>query len=123
MSQTPGGIEGGMLNPIAGRMSHYMDLLATRQKLIASNVANADTPGYQTRDIDFQFEFLSLAKGSQPSVVEAPGLANRNDGNNVSIDREMRLLSETAMRFSVAESLLKGQIKAVRDAIQEGKGA
>ena len=112
-----------MLNPIAGRMSHYMDLLATRQKLIASNVANSDTPGYQTRDIDFQFEFLSLAKGSQPSVVEAPGLANRNDGNNVSIDREMRLLSETAMRFSVAESLLKGQIKAVRDAIQEGKGA
>ncbi len=112
-----------MLNPLAGRLTHYMDLLATRQKLIASNVANADTPGYQTKDIDFQFEFLSLTKGERPNVVEASGLDNKNDGNNVSIDREMRLLSETAMRFNVAESMLKGQIKAVRDAIQEGKGA
>jgi flagellar basal-body rod protein FlgB len=121
MSQSFGNPDGGILNPIAGRISHYMDLLATRQKLIASNVANADTPGYQTKDIDFQFEFLSLVRGERPNVVEAPDLVNRNDGNNVSIDREMRLLSETAMRFSVAESLLKGQIKAVRDAIQEGR--
>jgi flagellar basal-body rod protein FlgB len=121
MSHTLGNPEGGMLNPIAGRIAHYMDLLATRQKLVASNIANADTPGYQTKDIDFQFEFLSLARGDRPNVVDSPDLANRNDGNNVSLDREMRLLAETAMRFSVAESLLKGQIKAVRDAIQEGK--
>jgi flagellar basal-body rod protein FlgB len=120
MSQSLGNPD-GILNPIAGRISHYMDLLAMRQKLIASNVANADTPGYQTKDIDFQFEFLSLARGERPNVIEAPGLAARNDGNNVSLDREMRLLSETAMRFSVAETLLKGQIKSVRDAIQEGR--
>lgn len=106
---------------MAGRIAHYMDLLSARQKLVASNIANADTPGYLTKDIDFQFEFLSLARGERPNVIEAPDLAARNDGNNVSLDREMRLLSETAMRFSVAESLLKGQIKAVRDAIQEGR--
>lgn len=120
MSQSLGN-SNGILSPMAGRIAHYMDLLAMRQKLIASNVANADTPGYQTKDIDFQFEFLSLARGERPNVIEAPGLAARNDGNNVSLDREMRLLSETAMRFSVAETLLKGQIKSVRDAIQEGR--
>lgn len=120
MSQSLGS-PNGILSPMAGRIAHYMDLLATRQKLIASNVANADTPGYQTKDIDFQFEFLSLARGERPNIIEAPGLAVRNDGNNVSLDREMRLLSETAMRFSVAETLLKGQIKSVRDAIQEGR--
>jgi flagellar basal-body rod protein FlgB len=121
MSQSIGGPEGGLLSPMAGRIAHYMDLLAARQKLIASNVANADTPGYLTKDIDFQFEFLSLARGEKPRVIEAPDLAVRNDGNNVSLDREMRLLSETALRFSVAENLLKGQIKSVRDAIQEGR--
>lgn len=121
MSQTLGGPVGGVLSPMAGQIAHYMDLLATRQKLIASNIANADTPGYQTKDIDFQFEFLSLARGERPNVIEAPDLAVRNDGNNVSLDREMRLLSETAMRFSVAESMLKRQFKSVRDAIQEGR--
>ncbi len=110
-----------MLNPIAGRLSHYMDLLATRQKLVASNIANADTPGYQTKDIDFQFEFLSLVKGDKPNVIEAPGLKAKNDGNNVSMDRETRLLAETAMRFNLAETMLKNQVKAVRTAIQEGK--
>ena len=34
-----------------------MDLLSARQKLVASNIANVDTPGYKTKDIDFQFEF------------------------------------------------------------------
>jgi len=41
-----------MLDPLAGRLEQYMDLLSTRQKLVASNIANADTPGYKTKDID-----------------------------------------------------------------------
>ncbi|MBI4875646.1 MAG: flagellar biosynthesis protein FlgB [Acidobacteria bacterium] len=111
-----------MLNPIAGNLERYLDLLAARQKLVASNIANADTPGYKTRDVDFQFEFMSLARGAGPHVVEAPGLAARNDGNNVSIDRESRMLAETALRFNLASSLLRGQIQAVRTAIKEGRG-
>ena len=43
-----------MLDPIASRLEQYMDLLSARQKLVASNIANADTPGYHTKDIDFQ---------------------------------------------------------------------
>ena len=99
-----------------------MDLLSAPQKLVASNIANADTPGYKTRDIDFQFEFMSQIKGGAPNVVEAPGLVTRNDGNNVSVDRESRLLAENAIRFNLATQLLRGQIRAVRSAIQEGKG-
>jgi flagellar basal-body rod protein FlgB len=112
-----------MLNPLAGKIAHYMDLLSARQKLVASNIANADTPGYRTKDIDFQYEYLSLLPGGKPEVVETAGLTVKNDGNNVSMDREARLLSETAIRFQVAEAMLKGQIKAVRSAIQEGRGA
>ncbi len=110
-----------MLDPIAGRIEHYMDLLSMRQKLVASNIANIDTPGYRTKDIDFQFEFMSQVEGLGANVTDVPNLAVKNDGNDVSIDRETRLLSENAIRFNVAQALLKSQVKLVRTAIQEGK--
>jgi flagellar basal-body rod protein FlgB len=97
-----------------------MDLLSARQKLVASNVANADTPGYRTRDIDFQSEFVN-AMGGAPRVSEVNDLPVKNDGNNVSLDREARLLAENALRFQVASQLMKSQIRAVRSAISEGK--
>lgn len=110
-----------MLDPIAGRLEHYLDLLAARQRLVTSNIANADTPGYRTRDIDFQFEYVSLVEGAPPHMIE-PELAPKNDGNNVSLEREARLLAETALRFNLASALVRGQVRAVRNAIQEGRG-
>jgi len=98
-----------------------MDLLGKRQQLVAANIANADTPGYKTKDIDFQFEFMSLMEGASPNVVEAPGLQVKNDGNNVNMERESRLLAENALRFSLASNLLRAEIRSVRSAIQEGK--
>ena len=99
-----------------------MDLLSARQKLVASNIANADTPGYKTKDIDFQFEFMSQIAGGSPNVIEASGLPIKNDGNNVSLERESRLLAEDALRFSLASNLLRDEIKSVRSAIS-GAGA
>jgi flagellar basal-body rod protein FlgB len=111
-----------MLNPIAGQLERYMDLLSARQKLVAANIANADTPGYRTQDIDFQSEFRKAA-GGPPLVVSASGLPVKNDGNDVSLDREARLLAENALRFQVASSLLKSQLHTVRAAIDEGKSS
>lgn len=116
-----------MLDRVANTLEHYMNLLSTRQKLVASNIANADTPGYKTKDIDFQFEFMSLAKNAsvpdaKPNVMEAQGLETKNDGNNVNMDRESRLLAENALRFSLVSILAKGQIRTIRNAIQEGRG-
>jgi flagellar basal-body rod protein FlgB len=108
-----------VLQPITGQLERYMDLLSARQKLVASNVANADTPGYHTQDIDFQSEFLN-ATGGAPHAAEVTGLAVKNDGNNVSLDREARLLAENALRFQVATQLMKMHIGAVRAAIQGG---
>ena len=98
-----------------------MDLLSARQKLVASNIANADTPGYKTKDIDFQFEFMSLMQGESPNVIETTGLKVHNDGNNVDIDREARLLAENAMRFNVASNLMRSEFRLIKEAIQEGK--
>jgi flagellar basal-body rod protein FlgB len=96
-----------MLHGITSRLEHYMDLLSARQRLVASNIANVDTPGYRTRDVNFRHE----------------GLPVKNDGNDVSLDRESRLLAENALRFQVASSLIRGQIRVVKAAIQEGRGA
>jgi flagellar basal-body rod protein FlgB len=111
-----------MLDRLAGQLERYMDLLSARQKLVASNIANADTPGYHTRDIDFQSEFQS-ALGGAPQTVDVTGLEMKNDGNNVNLDRESRLLAENALRFNVASSLMKIQIQTVRAAIKEGQSS
>jgi flagellar basal-body rod protein FlgB len=109
-----------MLQPIAGQLERYMDLLSARQKLVASNIANADTPGYHTQDIDFQTEFLN-ATGGPPRATEVNQLPMKNDGNNVSLDREARLLAENALRFQVASQLMKSEIRVVRSAITGGQ--
>ena len=109
-----------MLDPVAGQLERYMDLLSARQKLVAANIANADTPGYRTQDIDFQAEFASTLAGP-PHAAEVDGLPTKNDGNNVSLDREARLLAENALRFQAASSLLHAQIGAVQTAIDSGK--
>lgn len=113
---------GVMLDRLAGQLERYMDLLSTRQKLVATNIANADTPGYRTQDIDFQSEFQNAISGT-PNVMDVAGLSMKNDGNNVSLDRESRLLAENALRFNVAASLLKSQIGSLRSAIKEGQGS
>jgi flagellar basal-body rod protein FlgB len=111
-----------MLDRVAGQLERYMDLLSSRQKLVASNIANADTPGYHTEDIDFQAELQNAIAGP-PHAVEVDGLAMKNDGNNVSLDRESRLLSENALRFNVASNLLRTQIQSIRAAIKEGQSS
>jgi flagellar basal-body rod protein FlgB len=114
-----------VIDGITNQLEHYMDLVSARQKLVASNIANIDTPGYKTKDIDFQFEFMhaatgNAASGQGPHVLDAPGLVTKSDGNNVSLDRETRLLAENALRFSVASSLMKSELKSVESAIKEG---
>jgi len=109
------------LNETGLELGHFMSYLSRRQEVIASNIANADTPGYQTRDIQMPGDFSSAMQ--EASVVELPGLPSRNDGNNVSIDREARLLSDNSLKFSVASQILRGQLKGIRSAIEEGRSS
>jgi flagellar basal-body rod protein FlgB len=111
----------------ADLLARYLDLSAKRQSLITSNIANVDTPGYRTKDIDFQGELARALQGpvdqTEPFVREVPGLVTRPDGNNVSVDRESLLLSEVQLQFGIAEQLLKSQFKNLQLAINEGNSA
>ena len=118
-----------MLDPLSGKLDRYMTLLSTRQSLVASNIANADTPGYQTKDIDFEGALQRALNGNlagasgAPLAYEVPGLRVKNDGNNVDLDREARLLAENGLRFNIASNLQRSQLKAIRAAISGGGGA
>jgi len=109
-----------VIDSLTDSLEKYMDLLSARQKVVASNIANADTPGYKTMDLDFQSEFQAAAYLQNPMPVEVAGLPVKNDGNNVNLDREARLLAENDLRFTLASVLMRGQIQTVKDAISGG---
>lgn len=112
-----------MLDPTSSNLEHYLTLVSVRQRLVAANIANADTPGYKAKDIDFDSELQSAIHGSAPISKEVSGLTNKNDGNNVDLDREARLLSENALRFNVASNLLRSNIKQLKMAIEGGSSS
>ena len=105
------------------QLGNYLSFLVQRQEVVASNIANADTPGYQARDVEAPQSFSLALNEARSSVFEVPGLVSHNDGNNVSIDRESRILAENDLRFNVATQLLRGEFKQLREAIQEGRSS
>jgi flagellar basal-body rod protein FlgB len=110
-----------MFQGLAANYERYMTLLSERQKLVASNIANVDTPGYHTQDIDFQSEFENASAGETANVIEPGNLAMKSDGNNVDLDREARLLAENALRFQIATNFARGELSDVKLALQDGR--
>ena len=111
--------------PIMQKLSGYLDLAAYRQTLIASNLANVDTPGYRTRDINFDKEMRQAEEqfrhaAPSPRVIEVAGLIERPDGNNVYPDRESLLLAKTQLQFRLGVELLRQEFQAISSAIKEG---
>jgi flagellar basal-body rod protein FlgB len=117
-----------------------LNLRAMRQQLLASNIANADTPGYKARDIDFGKMLQdALAGRVQPSQlartaaghVAAPqaGLASSVvqyrtavqpsiDGNTVDMDVERAQFAENAIHYEANLMFINGQLKSLLAAIQ-----
>ena len=114
-------------NDVTERIERYLDLAAKRQELIVSNMANVDTPGYRTRDLDFESELRraneNLDTDPEPQAVEVEGLIQRPDGNNVNMDREGLLLAKTQLQFSIGAELLKHEYQRMMEAIREGNAA
>ena len=110
-----------MIDRLTDGLEQYMNVVAARQKLVTSNIANADTPGYKTLDLNFQDSLQSLMDGGATLPGEVPNLVAKNDGNNVDLDREARLLAENSLRFSIASNLMHTSLNQMKEAIQGGK--
>jgi flagellar basal-body rod protein FlgB len=112
--------------PNMHRLEHYLDLLTFRQSLISSNLANVDTPGYRTQDVDFEGEMRRAESRLQddpvaPNVQQVRGLIERPDGNNVSLDREGLALARTQLQYRAGVELLRSEFRSLQTAINEGK--
>ncbi|MFZ0317585.1 MAG: flagellar basal body rod protein FlgB [Candidatus Sulfotelmatobacter sp.] len=125
-------------DPMVEALSRYLDVNVARHKLITSNVANIDTPGYRTRDLDFRAEMARVSGETElgegagtgyaglsyaayaPVARPVRGLIERPDGNNVSVERESLLLAETQMKFGLGVQLLKDEFKTISQAINSG---
>ena len=115
-------------------LGRFLDVNVARYKLVAGNLANIDTPGYRTRDLDFRAELerasqesfagenglLSTAAAFTPVARQVRGLVERPDGNNVSVERESLLLAEAQMKFNLGIQLLKDQFHTISLAINSG---
>ena len=94
-------------------------------KPIASNIANVDTPGYHTKDINFQAAMQQVSEqgsGAQlfQAANEVQGLPERPDGNNVNVDREGMLLGESQLQYQMGVQLIKSEFHRLLVAIKEG---
>jgi flagellar basal-body rod protein FlgC len=87
---------GAVINSLTDSLEQYMNVVSLRQKVVASNIANADTPGYKTQGLDFQSSFLAALDGGSPRATEVAGLPVKNDGNNVDLDRAALLVENIA---------------------------
>jgi len=127
---SPSMIETSMTNAL-GR---FLDVDVARYKLVTTNLANIDTPGYRTRDLDFRSELRRAAAEEssleighinsasfEPVAHPVRGLMERPDGNNVSVERESLLMAQNQLRFQVAVQFLREQFRLLSTAINEGK--
>ncbi|HWG38862.1 MAG TPA: flagellar basal body protein [Terriglobales bacterium] len=105
-------------------LESYLDVAARRQTLIASNMANIDTPGYQTQDLDFSQALNDAESGLDPAAAQhaVGGLLARPDGNNVNLDRESLLMAQTQLQYSTGISLLREEFHRLNMAINGGSG-
>jgi len=111
--------------PLINLLGRALDLTAERQELVSQNIANVDTPGYHTRDIDFTHELQRALAGSEeeppaPVVRDVPGLIERPDGNNVNIDRESLLMAQNQLQFQTEVSVLHSEFNRLQLAINGG---
>ena len=139
-----------MLDKMTNRLDfqgHALTLRAERQRLLASNIANADTPGYVARDMKFS-EALTAATGGNNATsatresrsgsygttdaahIPLSGLSERStvgyavqtqpalDNNSVDMDRERAAFMDNAVRYEATLRFINGQAKTMLSAIQ-----
>lgn len=124
-----------------GLLAQALDVRSERHRVITSNIANQDTPGYKAMEVNFK-EALGSASGSFPLPLQrtdpshlspaggvfasshaavSPGSSQRLDGNTVNGEREMAKLAENTLFYTATTQILSGKFRGIRNAIREGR--
>ena len=119
--------------------ARVLGLANQRLQLLADNIANADTPNYKARDIDFKSELqraermnvqMNTTNGRHISTSGGPNRAEAMyrvpdqaslDGNTVDAQKESAAVAETAVRYQATLTFLNQRISGLRRAITGGR--
>lgn len=120
-----------------GNMPDHLSVYGKRSTLLASNIANADTPGFKARDVDFRAAFekasgdqlsLMTTNGKHVKATPATGISGSPlyrvpnqpslDGNTVDTQVEQAEFAENAVRYQSTLTFLNGKFKGLRLAIK-----
>lgn len=132
----------GLFDKTMGVLHNSLDLRAARQKLLSSNIANQETPGYRAVDIKFEEELKKREGGpvagamlvstsprhittgsgtaSDPKVIDRATDIESYDKNSVGIEGEMVKLSENSLMYAVSSKMLREKFGMLMTAIKEG---
>src|SRR5690349_12623868 len=136
----------GIFNTTVELLGKSIDLRARNQNLIASNIANAETPNYTPKSLAFEDELQGALKGGlkgtpamthprhQPlkgaknklqsvtgRIVETPAKTPGKDGNAVELENEMARMTENQIMYNASVQMLTKNFEALRTALKEGK--
>lgn len=138
---------------MTGKLDDYLrfhetslGLRAQRQQLLASNIANADTPNFKARDINFSAALESAMSGKtqsagvmlsktavahlsgNPDITQGastalyrPTIQGSVDGNTVDMDVERNQFADNSIRYEAGLTMISAQIRSLLTAIQGGQ--
>lgn len=127
-----------MIEGTIRELKRALDVSHVRNRVIAENIANSETPGFKGSSVDFQRAMVDAnssaglnmsktsnmhisTKGNNMAVkIDKSGNTPRADGNNVDQNMEMTRLSENAIVYNTAAELLNRKLKLLKFAIEEG---
>jgi flagellar basal-body rod protein FlgB len=129
-----------LFKPSLSILERSLDTAALRQKVIANNIANVDTPSFKRSEVEFEnvlqqamseTKFAGLRTSSKhiaigrgvprevmPEVIVDDKTLIKNNKNNVDIDLEMAQMSKNGMRYNVLVERMAKEFKGLRTAIE-----
>ena len=128
----------------ASRLQRALSRTTERQSLLLGNLANANTPGYKRKDMDFALALADAESGgslplqtTDPRHIggveagsgdlfdgeegEVDTRSIREDGNSVDLEREVAALAETQLHYSAVSLVSKRFFQGLKDVIREGR--
>jgi flagellar basal-body rod protein FlgB len=110
------------LDTALGIHTQTLDFRVERSKILASNLVNAETPGYQAKDLDFSAVMAQVDAGMTPmsgyeQSYRVP-YQNSADGNTVELGKEQARYSENAMDYQTSLTFLNMKIAGLKSAIE-----
>ena len=108
------------VDPLFGIHGTALSVRAQRLTMLASNIANAATPNYKARDLDFQSALGLAESGSDPAaavryrVPVQPSL----DGNTVELPTEQTAFAENAVQYRTTLAFLEGRVATITRALK-----